>query len=340
MKRNVFVLLTAAVVLSVLNMARAETMAERKQRIMRRYMRERQDIMQSDFGVPEAVQEDSRIVESEQFKELPLDFKRQQGGVVPPPMARPLPVQQEERNWWLETPEVEEDLFADPFSSRNDAGKGSADSWSPWGKRDDSSAYGADYGQPRDGQDDTYSGRRKDSSIYDGATRQQWGGRGATYPGSPSGYGQQSESGNRSASGMTYDGYTTRRAPTSRERNQMPSYYGRQQVETRGTGSGWNLDSGGRYNSSASPGLPQSSLPSPTDTQGWSSQNQTPGYTPYRSPYQDQGNEQRRYGDNLQPQPSQYSRPNNSQKWKDSNKVWDPTSGNLYLDELMRNDRR
>ena len=338
MKLNVFALLIAAVLLSLPNVARAETMAQRKQRIMRRYMRERQDIMQSDFGVPEAVQEDSRIAESEQFKELSPDFQRQKGGVAPPPMARSLPVQQEERNWWLETPEEEENLFADPFSAKTDAKEESTSAWSPWGKRDDSSAYGNAYGQQRDGQDDTYSGRREQSTVYGDAYGQQ---RGDTYPGAWSAYGVPGESGNRSyGSGMTYDGYTTRRVPTSRERDQMPGYYGRQQLETRGTGPGWTLDSGGRYNSSPALGLPQSSLPSPTDTRGWSSQNQTPGYTPYRSPYQTQGNEQDRYGGNMQSQPSPYTRPNNYQKWKDSNKAWEPASGNVYLDELMRNERR
>lgn len=341
MNRTVYALLTVAVLSSVLNVAQAETMAEtmaeRKQRIMRKYMRERQDIVQGDFGLPEAVQEDALVVESQQFKELGQEFARQKN-VTMPRMVQPyqrVPLESE-RSWWMEAAEGEEDSFANPFSSKANTDEESSEAWSPWGLREDSSVYGR-----RDGQDNTYSGRREDSSTYGGAARRQWGGRDATYPGSPSEYDNRSQSGNRSSvSGMTYDGYTTRRAPASRESERVPGYYGRQQVDTRGTGFGWELDSAGRYNSSPSMGLPQSSLPSPSDTLDWSSQSQTPGYTPYKSPYQAQGDEQRRYGDNLQPQPSQYMRPNNYQKWKDSNKALDPTAGNPYLDELMRNERR
>ncbi len=342
MNRNVYTLLVAAMVASVLNVAQAETMADRKQRIMRKYMRERQDIMQSDLGVPDAAQEDSRVVESEQFKEPSLEFQRQKGGVAPPPSVRPLPVQQPERSWWLETAEMEEDPYADPFSSHTDAREGSEDSWSPWGKRDDSSAYddGA-YGQQRNGGDDTYSGHREGSPIYGGDSSQQWDGRGDTYPGGQSVYGRQSESRNRSSvSGMTYDGYTVRRVPTSRDNDRTPGFYGRQQTDTRGTDSGWGVDSAVRYGSSPSSGLLQTPFSSPASTQDWSLQNQTPGYTPYRSPFQIQGDEQRRYGGDLQPQQPQYSRPNNYEKWKDTNKAWDPTTDNSYLDELMRNQRR
>jgi hypothetical protein len=106
-------------------------------------------------------------------------------------------------------------------------------------------------------------------------------------------------------------------------------------MDARGAGYGRQLDSGRRYDTAPSTGWPQSSLPSSADRQSWSSQNQTPAYTPYRSPYQTD-DEQRRYGDNFQTQQPQYSRPDNYQKWKDSNKTWDPSSGNTYLDELMR----
>ena len=317
MNRNIYALLTAAVIGSVLSVAQAETMEERKQRIMRKYMRERQDIVQGDFAMPEAVQEDVRVVESEQFNELEEGFERQKGVTMPRRVQpyQPVPLESE-RSWWLETAELEEDPLANPFSSKADAGEESGDSWSPWSKRDDSSAYGSAYGQQRDDREDAY-------------------------PGSQSAFGMQTESGNGSpVSGMPYKRYTSRRSPATRESDQMPGVYGRQQTDTRATDSRWGLDSAVRYESSPSPGLIQSSLPSRTDTQGWSSQNKIPGYTPYKSPYQAEGNEQRRYGGNLQSQSPQYTRPNNYQKWKDSNKAWDSTSDNLYLDELMRNDRR
>jgi len=339
MNRNVYTLLSAAILSSVLNVAQAETMEERKQRIMRKYMRERQDVLQSDFEVPNAIEEDARVVDSEGFKELATDFQREES-VRRPQMVQPnqpVPVESR-RNWWLETAEMQEDPFANPFSSKTDAEKGSADSWSPWGRREDSSIYGNAYGQQRDGRSGS---QEEDFSVSGGASSQQWNRRGDTYPGSPSVYGRQNESsGAFSVSGMPYDGYSARRSPASLESDQRSLIYGRQQINTRRTDSGWGLESGGRYNSAPSAGLQQSRLLSPTDTQGWSSQTQPSGYTPYRNPYQVQGDEQRRYNGNLQPQQPQYSRPDNYQKWKDSNEAWDPTSGNSYLDELMRNERR
>lgn len=336
MNRSVYTFMTAAILALVLNVAHAETMAERKQRIMRKYMRERQDIMQSDLGVPDAAQEDARVVESEQFRELSPKFERQKGGAMMPVVQpnQPVPVQSE-RNWWLETAEMEGDPFANPFSSKADAGEGSTSSWSPWGRREDSSVYGDAYGRQRDGRGGTYSGSREGSSS------QQREGRGDNYPDTWSAYGMPGESGNRSSgSGMTYDGYTSRRVPASRESDRSAGFYGRQQTDTRGTDSAWGLNSVDRYGSAPSSGLLLSPFPSSSTAQDWSSQNQAPGYTPYRSPYQIQGDEQRRSGSTQPPQQPQYSRPNNYQKWKDNNKAWDPTSDNSYLDELMRNERR
>ena len=344
MNRNVYALLTAAILASVLSVAQAETMAERKQRIMRKYMRERQDIAQSDLGVPETPQEeDARVVASEQFKELlSPDFQRQESGVAPLPAVRPMPVQQPERNWWLETAERVENPGANPFSSKTDGEKGSAGSWSPWDRRDDSSAYGGAFGQQRDERDDTYSSSRDRSSIYGGPASQQWDGRrGDTYPSGQSAYDGQRNSGNGSSAwGMSYDGYTSRRAPTSRENDRTSGFYGSQQTDTRGMDGGWGYNSVGGYGSSTSSGLLQSPFASSFDAQNPGSQNQTPAYTPYRSPYEVQGEEQRRYGDSLQPQQPQYSRPNSYQKWKDTNKAWDPTADNSYLNELMQNQRR
>ncbi|HSR88004.1 MAG TPA: hypothetical protein VLL07_03540, partial [Pontiella sp.] len=87
-------------------------------------------------------------------------------------------------------------------------------------------------------------------------------------------------------------------------------------------------------------GLPQSSLTPSSDALGFSSQGQAAGYAPYTSPYQIQYDQQRRSGGNLQPQQTPYMRPNNYDRWKDNNKTWDPSAGNSYLDELMRDQRR
>jgi hypothetical protein len=340
MNRHVHILLVAAFIASGLNAVNAETMEERKQRIMRKYMRERQDIVQSDLGVSEDVQgpEDVRIAESEKFKEPSLEFKRQDGGVAPRPIPpRPMPVQSE-RNWWLETTEMEEDSSADPFSSMRDSEESAKNRWSPWGNRDDEEAYG----RQRDEQVDIYSGSQDDSFISGDAAGQQWSGRrDDTYPGRQSAYGIRNDPGYGSAlPGTTYDGYTTRRAATYGESERMSGYSGQQPAGTRGTDTGWMLDSGGRYRPSQSTGLLPPSLTPSYDTPGLTSQGQATGYTPYKSPYQMQDDRQRRSGGNLQPQQTPYIRPNNYQKWKDNNKTWDPTDGNSYLDELMRDERR
>jgi len=317
MNRNIHALLTIALIATTLHMAQAESMEERKQRIMRKYMRERQDIAQSDLGVPEADLEDARVLQSEQYKEQSVNFQREQGVTAPPPAYRPVPVQQQ-RNWWLESAEMEGDLFSDPFASKADAEETSKSSWSPWGKRDDSSTYG--------GADDRQSGWRRDD----------------TYSSSASTYGSQGESSiGIYGSDATGDGYTSRWAPASRDRDRLPGIYGRQQTENRRTDSGLGDSSISRYDSSTSSGLTTSPFSTPSAVQNWSSQSQIPVYTPYRSPYDTESDDQfRRSGSSLQPQQPQYTRPDNSQRWKDSNKAWDPTSDNPYLDELMPSQRR
>jgi len=316
MNRNTYALLTAVLLSLMLNLAQAETMEERKQRIMRKYMRERQDIAQSDFGVPEAEVEDARVLESEQFKEPSVEFQRQPSAATPPPAFRPVPVQQE-RNWWLETSEADGDLYSDPFASKSADADKSENSWSPWGKREDSSVYG--------GADNRQPGWRRDD----------------TSPGSPSAYDIRRESGNGfSGSDMTDDGYTSRWAPGPQVNDRM-SGYGRQQLDHRGRReSGWGRNSADRYGSSTTPGVLPSPYSSPYGMQGSSARDQAAGYTPYRNPYQSQGEDQRRRsGGSLQPQQPQYTRPDHSQTWKESYKSWDPTSDNPYLDELMPNQR-
>jgi hypothetical protein len=341
MKRNIQALFIVAFIAAALSVVKAETMEERKQRIMRKYMRERQDIVQSDLGVPENVQDqdDLRVAESERFKEPSLEFKRQESGLTSRPMApRPAVPVQAERNWWLETAEMEQDPYADPFSSARDSEEESKERWSPWGSRDDESVYA----QQQDEQNDTYSGSREGSFISGDAAGQQWNRRRyETYPGNRSAFGMQNDPRyGSSLPGTAYDGYTTRRSATFGENERMPGYYGRQAGGTRGTDADWTLDSGGRYRPSQSTGLLQPSLSPYSVSPGLTSQDQATGYMPYRSSYQIQNARQRRSADNLQPQQTPYMRPNNYQKWKDNNTTWDPSSGNTYLDELMQNQRR
>lgn len=312
MNRKVYVLLAVGVLASVVNAARAETMAERKQRIMRKYLRERQDIAQSDLIVPDTSQDDTRITESEKFLEPQVAFQRQEGGVAPPPAARPAPVQAE-RSWWLDTAEIEDD----PFSSGSDTEDQSRQPWSPWGRGEDSSA----------------SGR---SAEPQGIWRQ-----GDSFLGSRSGYDALTEGDNATtASSLTYGGYTSRWSTAREGMNRMSGRYGYQQTENRAPSSGWSLNPANSYGSSPSSGLLYSPFPTPTTTPSGNTQNQVPGYTPYTSPFQSERDEQGRNRSNLQPQQPEYSRPQPYQKWKDKNKTWDPTKDDSYLDALMQDKRR
>lgn len=312
MNRKIYMLLAVGILASILSAARAETMAERKQRIMRKYLRERQDIAQSDLVVPNASVEDARITESEKFIEPQVAFQRQEGGVAPPRAARPAPVQAE-RSWWLDTAEIDED----PFSSGSDTANQSTEPWSPWSSREDSSASGS-------------------SSESQGIWRQ-----GDSFLGGRSGYDVLTEGDNGStATSLTYGGYTSRWSTATEGMDRMSGRYGRQQTENRATSRRWGLNPVNSYGSSPSSGLLYSPFPTPNTTRSGNTQNQVPGYTPYTSPFQSERDEQGRNRSNLQPQQPEYSRPQPYEKWKDNNKTWDPTEDDSYLDALMRDKRR
>ncbi len=118
MKRSVQILLLCAL-LPQIGSARAETMEERKRRIMRKYMCAPASSSESNMLVPvEELPEDEQILDSEKFKEPQVEFKPHEAGAMPMPrqVLRPLP-KPEERNWLLaEDPLAEEDPYADPFS--------------------------------------------------------------------------------------------------------------------------------------------------------------------------------------------------------------------------------
>ncbi|MEA2067874.1 MAG: hypothetical protein U9P12_01625, partial [Verrucomicrobiota bacterium] len=118
MSRAVQILLLA-VLLPMVGSAREETLEERKQRITRKYLRERVNVSQSDMVVPGDLPEDERVLDSERFKEPEMDLQRQQPGAMPlpPPQRRPLPPKKSDSNWLLDSIEEEEtDPYADPFA--------------------------------------------------------------------------------------------------------------------------------------------------------------------------------------------------------------------------------
>jgi hypothetical protein len=120
----------------------------------------------------------------------------------------------------------------------------------------------------------------------------------------------------------------------------MPGRYDSPLSESQDTRSGWGLNPATTYGSSPSSGLFPSPFSTSGSTQPGSTQNQSPGYDPYSNPFQIQRNDQRYNGGNLQPQQPEYSRPQPYQKWKDSNKKWDPSADDAYLDALRRDNRR
>lgn len=121
MKIPVQILLLIA--LPFAGVAREETMEQRKQRIMRKYMRERVNVAQSDMVVPQAATEDEQVAQARQFSETVESLDRQrvsppQPAIQPPPQSRrPVPRKQE-RNWLLD----ESTLDLDPFAALYDAG--------------------------------------------------------------------------------------------------------------------------------------------------------------------------------------------------------------------------
>ncbi len=134
MKRIVHGFLVAAVLAPLCGNAYGETMAERKQRIMRKYLRERQEVVQSDMVLPN-IAEDERITESEKFKEAKVELSRQQPAARPP-MFRPIPIQTRQ-SWILEDEDPDADPYADPFAMDSGESQNSdkGNWWTQWNNR-------------------------------------------------------------------------------------------------------------------------------------------------------------------------------------------------------------
>ncbi len=115
MTRLVYILMITAVAASFCLDAAGETMDERKQRIMRKYLRERQDIIQSDIALPVAGAEDLQVLDSEKFRQKNVDLSREQGVTPPAPIVQPIPVQVR-KNWMFPDDASEFDPNADPFA--------------------------------------------------------------------------------------------------------------------------------------------------------------------------------------------------------------------------------
>ncbi|MBN2164554.1 MAG: hypothetical protein JXR25_12900 [Pontiellaceae bacterium] len=143
MKRVVQGLLVVAVVLPVCSV-HAETMAERKQRIMRKYLRERQNVTQSGVMLPTIDAENERIAASEIYKSNTDMNSQGSPTALMPVNVRPVRIQNNSKSAWYQESDDLEDPYADPFArgtATDEKKESSADRWATWKKmREDRAA--------------------------------------------------------------------------------------------------------------------------------------------------------------------------------------------------------
>ena len=120
--REAVQILLLCVLIPMAGVAREESREERKQRIMRKYMREANVLSQCDWVVPD-LSENEAVADSEQFKDVELEFERHEAPMLPPPRIRRPRAQDDDGNWLSEAGAVDEfleDPYADPFALRTD----------------------------------------------------------------------------------------------------------------------------------------------------------------------------------------------------------------------------
>ncbi len=291
-------------------------MAERRQRIMRRYLRERSNIVQSDLEVPVARPEDEVLAESEQYKETQINLQHQAAGtpMPPPPPPRQPPAQTKNSNWLL----AADPLLSDPFSPADtkEAPKKTTD----------------------------WSIREQEQSPYGGVQYESWFSR----------RNKEAPVENRSRYGSRQEGLSTSRGynPFSFGGNsfgtqqQETAPWSRKQEGSSGSGFGTlDLSRERTYNPNQNQDYLQSPLfplPSPSANRSNGTKTKRQGYVPYKSPYetrrQQQQQQQRWGGQNQQEQ--EYKRVNPYQEWKKRTPVYDPTDNDAFINEHMPKSKR
>ena len=318
MKGNLQIALMLVCLVPLLSPAReGESMAERRQRIMRKYLRGHANVAQSELEVDVARPEDEELVNSEQFKEAQIGLQRQEAGASrpppPPPPRRRRPTAQE-RNWLL---------AADPLASADDeeSPKKPAE-WTLWGQDREESLYGetpykSGYGRKEDPSAGTsgYDPRRQKDFSKSTEIKPFSFGRDPSML-------QQKEA-----------------IPAER----YSGIFGRKKEQPSSSGLG-TLDL--TRDPIHDPNLIQGRLKSPFQRKstppaerpiGFGSR--TKSYTPYKSPYETQRQQQQQWGGQGQKQP-EYKRVDPYQKWKKRNPShYDPTAGDAYVNELMPKKR-
>ncbi|MDZ8118832.1 hypothetical protein [Pontiella agarivorans] len=308
MNKSVQILLALALFPLVVN-ARKETLEERKQRIVRKYLRENAAITQSDMVVPSEMEEDERVLDSEKLKEVKdnsLQREDVSGKPFIPPPPQPRPVPRENANWLFGDAEeevTEFDMYGNPVDSSVD----NDDSLWSWDR--------AEKEKP-ERRRETYSRSdgRGDGSVRDSKSS----GAGA--------WGQP----DRNSSIFQTDS-----ALFGRSRN----------MDRGGSGTDFGLQGKSRrtYGSDPEEGLlspfPQYRSSGETKSSGFGTPSQQ-AHQPYKSTYE-QEREQRQkqwngLNQNLEKQEDQFKRTDSYKQWKDRNKSYDPLSDDAYLNPQKR----
>jgi hypothetical protein len=324
MKRNVQILLLAVCLIPLGGLAREETPEERKQRIMRKYLRERTSVVLSDLFVPEESADEADIADSEKYQEPQVEFERQGPGAMPPPHMprRPIPRAAEDSNWLL----AEEPDSGDPYGESSMDRKGAElEAWTSWDFRDDPATRDGslenyrnpdalEVGSRRSRRPSLLNMRAPESAAPNGQGFQ----RGRPSTGQDTGiFGRQP--GTRSIFGETSPFQKT---PT-KDQPAVPTF--------------------------ATPRPGSLTQPGRTDRRKFGSDHRTfgsdarkeqqPGFSTYRNPYEDRQGTMGQPG-TMQGQQQEYKREDPYQKWKSKRQEWDPTKDDAYLNELMQNNRR
>ncbi len=320
MKRSVQILLMMVFLVPLPSQAKEETMVERRQRIMRKYLRERSNISQSEIEVPFARPEDDDLAKSEQFKESQVSLQRNEGGSPmppPPPPRRPRPTAGN-RNWLLAVDPMQDDADSEKTPKKQK-------DWSIWGMDREQSPYG---GTQRNGfydrrtQEDSSANSSRDGSRQKGL----FNSRGYT----PFSSGRDS-SGFQRRESIPGGGYS--------------GIFGRKRDEPSGSGLGTlDLSRDRIYN----PALNQGRLKSPFQRESTPSADRSfgsgfkgQGYTPYKSPYETQRKQQQQPWGGQTQQGPEYKKVDTYQEWKKRNPVrYDPTGDDAFINEVMPKSRR
>lgn len=298
-------------------------MAERRQRIMRKYLRNHSNIAQSDLEVPGVQLEDEGLVESEHYKNTPISLQRKASGTsIPPPPPRRPPPQTGNSNWLL----AADPLLTDPFALPGDREE-------PAKKKTDGSTWG----------------REQESSSYGGVQYESWFGsrnKGAGLGnGSRNGSRQEGLSTSRGYNPFSFGGksFGSQQQESAPYSSRYSSLFGRK-PEASSFGSGYGTLDFSRERTE-DPTLNQGGLQIPFSRESTLSVNGALGvdrkgqtYVPYKSFYetrrQQQQNQQPPWGGQTQQKP-EYKRVDPYKAWKKRTPVYDPMGNDAFVNEHL-----